>query len=967
LAVLLRSKLVGRGAEIAALDAEYRRAAAGEFRMVLLLGGAGLGKTRLSREFLTRKADRALGLAARGYPLGGTASFGIWAEALERHLRTIGSGEIVALCGGFLDDLASLFRSVAAVKGAAPQSEPSRVRLLGGLAVLVSNLTKRSPVVLMIDDAHDADPSSWETLRYLAADLPNARMLAVVAARSYELTENQLAADACVRLEQDGVLRRMELPPLDLKTLGQLAESALHGAPSQRLIDWLAARSCGNPLFALGLLQALLDEGVDLAAPELRCIPEQIAERVVAGLKKLDASAVDVAESLAAFARRVDWRDLALFSGRPDEELAGILERLVRSRLVIEDARGQEISYEIAHPLVQEAIYQQIGAARRLRVHRLIGRALLAAGSLGEAASHFARSATVGDDEAISAICDAVRQAEARDAYREALTSLNALVELIPPGDPRWLDVLSSLSWRAEWVTDHRADSHAVLGVKAMKAIDLLLQGSPDGMARGIVKFRLANFLGWGTGDLEEAEQACRQARLLFEEAGDTASALLASNELCWIQGLRGDYARMEATSKAVAAQADALDEPFVRIQAHHACGFAAAVRGRFLDAEAALRLSNRIAQQEGKLYRLTVGLTILGLVAAARGQTDETLDLFAQGREVNPGWRDSILPEWECIVHWLTGDFRAALACANDATTRTLGDLSKRRAIGVAFAALAAAEAADSAQAHRHLDRAMRAYGNRDWQFFSHYCCHPQSILEWQEGKLSEACTRLRETAALVLATGAQPFAALVLLDLVDLAADRGDREMVVEGARQLELIAANTDCELYHALSEIGSACEALVVSSDDRAVGAAERAITLLADSGWRFFRARAFERLGRLQAARNPAAAVTALDRAARLYDVCGAVWRRDRARALLRNLGSRGRRTAAALLGPAALSRRERQVACLAVQGLMAAEIGERLAISERTVETHLANVYAKLGVRSKLDLIRRASEFALNQ
>jgi DNA-binding NarL/FixJ family response regulator len=966
LAVLLRSKLVGRGAEIADLDGEFRRAATGEFRVVLLLGDAGLGKTRLSREFLTRKADRALGLAARGYPLGGTASFGIWAEALERHLRTIGSGEIVALCGGFLDDLASLFRSVAAIKGAAPQSEPSRVRLLGGLAVLVSNLTKRSPVVLLIDDAHDADPSSWETLRYLAADLPNARMLAVVAARSYELTENQLAADACVRLEQDGVLRRMELKPFDLKTLGQLAESALHGAPSQRLIDWLAARSCGNPLFALGLLQALLDEGVDLAAPELRCIPEQIAERVVAGLKKLDASAVDVAESLAAFARRVDWRELALFSGRPDDELAGILERLVRSRLVIEDARGQEIGYEIAHPLVQEAIYQHIGAARRRRVHRLIGRALLAAGSLGEAASHFARSATVGDDEAISAVRDAVREAEARDAYREALTSLNALVELIPPGDPRWLDVLNSLSWRAEWVTDHRADSHAVLGVKAMKAIDLLLQESPDRMARGIVKFRLANFLGWGTGDLEEAEQACRQARLLFEEAGDTASALLASNELCWIHGLRGDYAAMEEAANAVAAQADAMDEPFVRIQAHHACGFAAAIRGRFRAAETALRLGNTIAREEGKVYRLTVGFTNLGLIASVRGQTDEALDLFAQGREV-PGWRDSILPEWECIVHWLAGDFRAAFACANEAASRTVGELSKRRAIGVAVAALAAAEAAEGAQAHRHLDRAMRAYGKRDWQFFSHYCGHPQSILEWQEGKSSEACTRLRETAALVLGTGAQPFAAFVLLDLVDLAAERGDLEMVVEGARQLEMIAANTDCELYQALREIGSACQALVVSSGDRGVGAAERAISLLADSGWRFFRARAFERLGRSQAARNPAAAVTALDRAARLYDVCGAVWRRDRVRALLRNLGSRGRRTAAALLGQAALSRRERQVACLAVQGLMAAEIGERLAISERTVETHLAHVYSKLGIRSRVDLIRRASEFGLNQ
>jgi DNA-binding NarL/FixJ family response regulator len=83
--------------------------------------------------------------------------------------------------------------------------------------------------------------------------------------------------------------------------------------------------------------------------------------------------------------------------------------------------------------------------------------------------------------------------------------------------------------------------------------------------------------------------------------------------------------------------------------------------------------------------------------------------------------------------------------------------------------------------------------------------------------------------------------------------------------------------------------------------------------------------------------------------------------------VLRSLGPSGRRTAIAGLGLMALSRRERQIAQLAAQGLMAAEIAERLSISDRTVETHLANVYSKLGVRSKVELVRRATEFMLNQ
>jgi DNA-binding CsgD family transcriptional regulator len=65
------------------------------------------------------------------------------------------------------------------------------------------------------------------------------------------------------------------------------------------------------------------------------------------------------------------------------------------------------------------------------------------------------------------------------------------------------------------------------------------------------------------------------------------------------------------------------------------------------------------------------------------------------------------------------------------------------------------------------------------------------------------------------------------------------------------------------------------------------------------------------------------------------------------------------------IGPGALSRREREVALLASRGETAAEIAGRLVISERTVETHLASVYAKLGVRSKAELIRRAEEFRI--
>ncbi|HYT81588.1 MAG TPA: LuxR C-terminal-related transcriptional regulator [Actinomycetota bacterium] len=953
------TRLVGRAAEMFELNRERRQAAAGQFRCVLILADAGIGKTRLAREFLARIRGETITLSARAYSLGETASFGVWSEALERHLRGLTTQEVTDLCGGFLDDLAALVRSVAAVRGTAPDREPPRLRLLEGLALLVANLASRLPVVAFLDDAHSADASSLEGLSYLGRNVPDQRVLVLAAARPAELTENETAMEVFHGLEQDGVLRRLELSPLDPDDLSDLALAVLDETPPPALVHWLVERSRGNPLFALGLLQALLDEGADLSSPELRSLPQDLVERVGARVKGLDEPGLATLEAMATLGRRVELRDLVGLTGLPIDRLPITLERLVRSRLVTEEERGRELTYEIAHPLIEEAIYGNIGGARRRGLHRLVGRALLAAGRLAEAASHYAGAAEVGDAEAIGALREAVRQAEERGAYREALTILDALVQLIPSGDKRWMDVVDALSWKAEWVVDHRADIHALLGIKAMRAIDSILERSPDPASRAAVKFRLANFLGWGTGDLDEAEVACAEACSLFEEAKDRSSALLAKNELAWIRGLRGDYPGMQAAAERVAEAADATGERFAAIQALHAKGFAAFVRGRFAEAEAPLRLSNAMAQQEGKVYRLTVGLNGLACSVATEGRVEEALPLLEEAKAVNPAWRDSILPEWETIVHWFGGDFPAALGCAAEAAARAVGELSKRRAIGVVFASLAAAEAARAEEAHSHLERARRAFGGRDWQFFSHALGHAEGVLAWQEGRPADAQGILEETAARILATDALPFGALALLDLAEVASEREQLEVVAEAAGRLDEIAQRIDRDLYGALAAMG-----LAATGD---ADAARQAVDFLSVSSCKAFHARALDLLGRSLLETDRPAAVDALKGATVAHEGCGAVWRGDRARALLRSLGGRARRAASASLGPAALSRRERQVARVAAEGQTAREIAERLFISERTVETHLANVYAKLGVRSKTELVRRASELGLNQ
>ncbi|HZI37034.1 MAG TPA: AAA family ATPase, partial [Acidimicrobiia bacterium] len=494
---------VGRGDELAVLEEELRRASAGEARCVLVVGDPGVGKSRLTAEALARAHADGPVLSARAYPLGATASFGLWAEALDGHLRGLAANEVVALCGGFLDDVASLLRSAATVRGAVPDREPSRLRLMEALAVLLSNVAAQETVVVVLDDVHLADSSSWEALQYLIHNLAHARLLIVAIARPVELADHPVGPGVVFGLEQDGLLRRLPVGTLDAASVGELA-ATVSGAPATTtLVDWLTERSRGNALYAVGLLQALVDEGADFGAPALRRIPEGLADRVNERMKSLDEPTRSTLETLAVLGRRVGMAELATVTSRPRDRLEAILDGLLRLRLILEEERGRELAYEIAHPVIQEVIYQGIRGARRRALHRAAGRALLDGGFPGEAAPHFVRSADPGDAEAIDALLEALHQAEGRDADREALEILGGLVEVLPTGDPRWAEVAATVSWHADWLVDHRADNLAV-GLKAMQEISAVLAHSDDLTARATIRLRLATFLCWGTGALSE-------------------------------------------------------------------------------------------------------------------------------------------------------------------------------------------------------------------------------------------------------------------------------------------------------------------------------------------------------------------------------------------------------------------------------------------------------------------------------
>jgi class 3 adenylate cyclase/DNA-binding CsgD family transcriptional regulator len=959
-------RLVGRDGEMATLDAALERAAAGELSCVLVVGDPGVGKTRLAAELLARESVTSL--SARAYPLGETAAFGLWAEALERHLRPLPASEVSALCGGFLDDLAGLLRSAAAARGSVPDREPSRHRLIEGLTVVLANLAQQAdgePLVVSLDDVHWADASSWEVLQYLARTLPDARLLVLAAARPGELAEHPVASKVLLALDRDGLLTRLTLSPLGSAAVGELAEAVLGDAVPGALVAWLDERSRGNPLFTLGLLRALQEERADLTHPRLRRLPEALADQVAQRLDGLDEPARSTLEVLAALGRRVELGEIVGLSGRPLDRLAPILDGLVRARLIVDEERGAELTYEVAHPLVAEAIYQGIGTARRRALHRLVARALLAAGRLGEAAPHFARSADVGDPEAVEALTDALRQAEGRGAYREALGVLGSLVDLLPAGDERWLEVAGAMSWEAEWVIDHRADVYAALAIQALRAIDAALGPDSDPALRAGVRFRLATFLGWGTGDVEEAQSVGREAMALFEAVGDRQRMLVAELEYAFLFTLGGDSEAAPAAGWRVVAKAAPAGDEFVLMQAFgRSIGYGALMLGRLEESEDALHKAAALAGAAGRAYFHTMVEMFLSWSSAFRGHLNDAYGYVEKGKS-DPEWRETVLLEAQCMVQWMAGDLGAALAAAEESLTWNAGRLGRRRAWGLAYAAVSAVEAERVDDARRYLAPALAAYGGRPWMGCLGVCHWAQAVIIGQQRGSAAALDDLRRAASSVLDVKWLTMAAPILVDLAEAAAACERADVAREAAGRLEEIAGLVDSDLYQAFAALGAAWAELGAGAAKRAIGPAARAVELLAGTGCRLFHGRALDVIGRALSDSDRPRAVEALEQAAALFETCGATWRRDRVVEFLGQLGTRGKRAAGAVTGPDSLTARERQAARLAAQGLTVRQIGERLFIGERTVESHLARAYAKLGVTSKSELVVRASELGL--
>ena len=168
-------------------------------------------------------------------------------------------------------------RSVCGPRRSEPPAglDPAAALPLRETAGAVAALARDGAAALLLDDVHHADLASWEVLALLARTHERASVLVLATAHRGALAARTDAAALAARLELDGALTRLEVPPLPRDDVAALAAARLGEEPPAALSEWLWELSGGRPLLAITVLDALVAEGGNVTSPVLGAHPRR--------------------------------------------------------------------------------------------------------------------------------------------------------------------------------------------------------------------------------------------------------------------------------------------------------------------------------------------------------------------------------------------------------------------------------------------------------------------------------------------------------------------------------------------------------------------------------------------------------------------------------------------------------------------------------------------------------------------
>ncbi len=982
--------LVGRRSDFNALrllldDAIDRRGHA-----VLLTGETGIGKSRLLSAVVREAEGRKMVVAAgRAFAVEAGLPYGALADALDAPIRALDVGALNVLTRGADGDLRAV---VPGLPGARPGESSShasaddyKTRLLWNVAQFLTRFAERQPLLLVLDNAHESDPSSLEFMHFMARHVRDTRILMILA-----YTDTGSARSPYLRGVERSLLAAREAIPQHLEALTrhdvvELMQRTFALAPADALRhgESLFAHTRGNPFFIEATLKELASTGrirrvestwvVESVTPET--LPPTAREAVQSRLESLGVDARRVADVAAVVETRATLRLLERVTSLDAHALADAIDELVQGRILAEHRRTDDADYEFSHPIIQQTVRGSLSAARERALHASIATALEAIyidNPLAHAtaiARHLVRGHALGGDaQALRYLAAAGRDALERRAHEEARQwSTEALAIAERLGDTELIaslleDVASALhrggqssaaigSWEralrlAESRDDRRATARLLLligqesaragnareGLERLHAAEMAASEDPDLLVQACLS-RAKTLQALGRHD--EATQAVREALPTAEALGNVGLLARVHQTALQLYAWTGPATlAREHGARALALAAESGDTEIAWL-AHWAMavleGFTGAPDGVARHQQMATQIADSLASPVLQAMSAEIAIEHASFI----GRWDEALALAERtiplARSVAP---QSLLPRllvWTGLIILARNETERARALFEeawqlaDAESAIPRDGNTRELHNVQNVILA----------HTGMGAYYLARGA--WAHATDFGERGLALAD----RFGYVAWGIHRLIPLLLEAGLwqQDFARVETLS-------RRLREQSAGLGHRLGLAWAN--------------AADALVARLKYHHPDAAKRLLAAADDLDavpFVFHAARLRRNAAQLlEADGDIPGAIRQMRRAHEVFARLGAEFELRETRSALRSLGVRlpPRNVSH---GTAGLTGRELEIARAVARRLSNKQIGELMGISARTVGTHLSNVFVKLGVDSRGGLV----------
>jgi DNA-binding SARP family transcriptional activator/tetratricopeptide (TPR) repeat protein len=667
--------LVGRQRDVARLREELDEAVAGRGRLVVLVGEAGAGKSRLVSE-VTASAARRLWrvMVGRCYETERILPFAPWVDAL-RSGRVGEEREILdALEPGWRDELGRLLPELSGQgKPTASSPDEELAGRSGGdprypfeaISELLKRLARRRPLVVVLEDVHWADEMSVRLLAFLGRRLQKVPLVVVATIREEELADLGLLRQSLDELDEHGELVRLSVAPLSRADTAALVKVLAPSELSKQLVAHLAQDawriSDGNAFVVVEVMHALR-AGQTVSSAQRLTLPARVRKLVQHRLSRLSDRGRRLVAVAGVIGRQFDFALVQRAADMSEREAAESVEELVRHGVL----RGAGDGLAFSHDHIREAATSELPPALRVALHRRVAESLeaylrddarcaygndLAAHALA-LGTHY-RNGRVWE-KAAAFLHLAGRQAAVRSAHHESVAcfeeALSALRRLPPSREVDERDVNIRIELRQSLYSLGRF-ADLIRHLREAERIAAKLDDRPM-LAR--VAAYVSNH-AWITGDLPQALASGQRALALAEAVASAGLAVEANFRLGQVYWSLGQH--REAVSffercgtavepEGAAARYGPSGWPTEFGLAELSLYYVAlplTELGRFDEALAAAKRALEVATRIDRPFALAGSFAAVGRTHLNRGRFGEAAAALLRGLDVCRRWEFSI------------------------------------------------------------------------------------------------------------------------------------------------------------------------------------------------------------------------------------------------------------------------------------------------------------------------------------